>query len=374
MKNDAPIDSARLIDDRYTPPDCGELDGLTQVLSDGRLSGGAPVIQAYEQAIAAWFSVSRAIAVNSGSSALHATLVALDVRSGTEVMVPATAPLPTAMPILTCGATPVIVDTLPDSLALDPSDVERKLTARTRAAIVLPLWGYPNDETQTMRLLAQAHVQVIEDACQAHGTQVRGQYAGTLAMAGCFSTHDRKLLATGEGGFVLTNNAELAERIDFYTHLGHLKGKVHGVNYKLAAPLAAIGIKRLNHLNPQLQTRRINARSILDALPPSGCLQEFAYGENSRPNYYNLVLSAKEHQHEITQALAASGLPSDSIRYRYRALGQQPMFVEYATHCPNAEAIVRSTFQIPVHPAMPPSTVQWVAERVSAISRTRGKL
>jgi dTDP-4-amino-4,6-dideoxygalactose transaminase len=106
------------VQDRYTAPPSGELDAIGQVLADGRLSGGAPVVAVYEQALARWFRVAHAVAVNSGTSALHATLTALDVKPGTEVLVPATAPLPTAMPILTCGATPVIVDTLPSSLAL----------------------------------------------------------------------------------------------------------------------------------------------------------------------------------------------------------------------------------------------------------------
>lgn len=82
---------------------------------------------------------------------------------------------------------------------------------------------------------------IVEDACQAHGTTVGGRYAGTAAAVGCFSTHDRKPLATGEGGFVLTNDPDLAERVDFYTHLGHLRGQVHGVNYKLAARWPRLG-------------------------------------------------------------------------------------------------------------------------------------
>jgi dTDP-4-amino-4,6-dideoxygalactose transaminase len=97
--------AAHPVDDRCIPPACGELDEIDAVFTDGRLSGGAPVLPVYEQALAGWFGVKRAIAVNSGSSGLHATLAALDVRAGTEVLVPATAPLPTAMPILTCGAT-----------------------------------------------------------------------------------------------------------------------------------------------------------------------------------------------------------------------------------------------------------------------------
>src|SRR5438093_1618114 len=118
MTTDLAYDTANPVDDRYAPPDCGELAAFGEILLGGRLSGGAPVLAEYEHALARWFGATCAVAVNSGSSALHATLVALDVKPGTDVLVPATAPLPTAMPILTCGATPVIVDTLPGTLGL----------------------------------------------------------------------------------------------------------------------------------------------------------------------------------------------------------------------------------------------------------------
>ena len=130
---------------------------------------------------------------------------------------------------------------------------------------------------------------------------------------------------------MLTNDEELAAQIDFYTHLGHLKGAVHGVNYKLAAPLAAIGLRRLTRLQTHLDRRRRNARRILDALPADGILHEFGYGEHDRPNYYNLVLTAGSHQQKVVQALSALGLPPDSARYGYRPLYQQPIFAEYAT-------------------------------------------
>lgn len=361
-------DTDHPVPDRYQPAPTGELAAIEEVLADGRLAGGAPVVAVYEQALARWFRTARAIAVNSGTSALHATLTALDVKPGTEVLVPATAPLPTAMPILTCGATPVIVDTQPGSLALDPADLERKLTARTRAAITLPLWGYPNEDHATAAVLAEAGVPVVEDACQAHGTTVGGRYAGTTGAAGCFSTHDRKPLATGEGGFVLTNDPELADRIDFYTHLGHLQGRVHGVNYKLAAPLAAIGLRRLPQLQTQLDTRRRNAQRILDRLPPDG-LHQLPYRDGDQPNYYNLVLAATNRQPEIAAALDSLGLLPDSTRYRYRALHQQPLFAEYANACPNAEALATSTFQLPVHPNLSEATVEWMAAHVATIAR-----
>jgi len=335
MTTEILFDAQRPVDDRYVPPAAGELDEIAEVLIDGRLSGGARVLPVYEQALARWFGVKRAVAVNSGTSALHATLIALGVRTGDEVLVPATAPIATAMPILTCGATPVIVDTAPGSLALDPADVQAKLTPTTKAAISLPLWGYPADDTATAALLATAGVPLIEDACQAHGTKLRDRYAGTAYRAGCFSTHDRKLLSTGEGGFVLTDDEDLAERIDRYTHLGHLKGQVHGVNYKLAGPLAAIGLRRLRGLGTALRSCRANATRLLASLPDDGALAELAYADLDTPNYYSLVLTTRPACVDSAAAFfTAAGLAPDSARFAYRPLYHRPVFAAYAADCP----------------------------------------
>ncbi len=373
MTPEAVVDPAHPVEDRYIPPACGELDEIADALADGRLSGGAPVLPVYEQALAAWFGATRAVAVNSGTSALHATLIALGVRAGDDVLVPATAPLPTAMPVLTCGAIPVIVDTAPGSLAFDPDDVSRKLTPKTKAAITLPLWGYPADDAAAAVMLTAAGVPVIEDACQAHGTKVRGRYAGTRHRAGCFSTHDRKPLSTGEGGFVLTDDEELAERIDYYTRLGHLTGDVHGVNYKLAGPLAAIGLRRLRGLEEQLRARRANAAQLLAALPEGGPLSELGYGHDDAPNYYNLVLTATDAAESLTAGFTAAGLPPDSARYGYQPLYHRPVFAAYATACPNAEALTTATLQLPVHPGLSPTALRSVADRIQALAASHAE-
>lgn len=369
MTASPPFDAAHPVNDRYAPPACGELTAITDILADGRLSGGAPVLSVYEQALATWFGVRRAVAVNSGTSALHATLISFGVRPGDEVLVPATAPIATAMPILTCGAVPVIVDTAPGSLALDARDVSVKLSPTTKAALTLPLWGYPADDTAAAAVLAAAGVPVVEDACQAHGTKVRGRLAGTQHRAGCFSTHDRKLLSTGEGGFVLTEDEELAERIDYYTRLGHLTGQVHGVNYKLAGPLAAIGLRRLDGLTEQLASRRAHAARLLAALPEHGALSELTYGDQDAPNYYSLVLVAPPDYAESAAAwLAGSGLPPDSIRFGYRPLYHQPIFTQYATTCPNAEATCATTLQLSVHPGLPEAALEWTTACIRALA------
>jgi dTDP-4-amino-4,6-dideoxygalactose transaminase len=261
-----------------------------------------------------------------------------------------------------------MVDVLPGSLEPDPADVARKLTSRTRAAIIVPLWGYPADTRTLEAVLAEAEVPIVEDAAQAHGTRVRSQYAGTLGLVGCFSTHDRKLLSTGEGGFVLTESADLYDRIEHYTRLGHLSGQTYGVNYKLAAPLAALGLRRLALLDDQLSARRDHARRILDALPEDGALTELAFGPHSSPNYYNLVLTTVTPNPIINRRLADAGLPPDSVRYGYRPLYHQPIFRTYATQCPNAEALAAAAIQLLVHPGLTEATVGWIAQCVGRIA------
>jgi dTDP-4-amino-4,6-dideoxygalactose transaminase len=245
--------------------------------------------------------------------------------------------------------------------------VTRKLTSRTRAAIIVPLWGYPADPRTVEAVLAEAEIPLIEDAAQAHGTRVRNRYAGTLGAVGCFSTHDRKLLSTGEGGFVLTDDADLYERIAHYTRLGHLSGHTHGVNYKLAAPLAAVGLRRLPLLDDQLRVRHDHARRILDALPEGGALTELTYGSQASPNYYNLVLTTPAANPMVIRQFADAGLPPDCLRYGYRPLYHQPIFRPYARLCPNAEALAAAAIQLPVHPGLTETAVRWIARCVCTI-------
>ena len=250
---------------------------------------------------------------------------------------------------------------------LNPDDVARKLTARTVAAISLPLWGYPAALTPAAQVLAEAGIPVVEDAAQAHGTRIGGQHAGTLGAAGCFSTHDRKLLPTGEGGFILTDDDALAEKIGNYTRLGHLTGRQHGVNYKLAAPLAAIGLRRLPRLDAQIAARTGNARVILGALPPGGPLAELALADGDMPNYYCLVLrSGHAAAPGIAAALARHGLAPDTFRWHYQGLHHRSLFARWASPCPHADALIAATFQIPVHPGLDAAALRCITRAVQA--------
>lgn len=358
-----------LIDDRYALAPDGEAAAIAQVLDRGILSGGAPVIADYERALAERFGAHHAVAVNSGSSALYAVLAALGAGPGRSVALPSFAPLPTVLPILALGARPLLIDNRPYSLALDAEDLAAKLRPDTAAVISVPLWGYPADTGHLTELLDQHGIPLIEDAAQAHGTLIEGKNAGTLGRAGCFSTHDRKLLPTGEGGFILTGDDDLFETVEAFTRLDHLRGHAPAVNFKLAAPLAAIGLARLPQLETQLAARATTSALILAATQGTG-FTEPRYAEGGRPNYYSLVLLAPAGYEEAARLFADAGLPPDSVRWRYRPLHQRELVADHATPCPNADELAANALHIPVHPGLTHRQIESVVERIQALTNT----
>jgi perosamine synthetase len=328
-----------------------ELAALEEVLRVGVLSGESPIVEAYEEALSSFFGTRFAIATSSGTGAIHSALIAVGVERGSEVLVPALAPLPTVLPVLTVGAIPVPVDVHKDHLGFDLASLTRRITPRTRAALCVALWGYPLDLIPSIEVLERHGVPLIEDACQAHGATAGGRLIGTIGKIGCFSTNQQKLLSTGEGGFVLTDDPGAAEQVRRFSRLGRLDGHHHGTNYLLSALPAALGRCRLRSLPETLRCKRENARAFLAAMT-SQHLEHLRAAALGEPNFYSLVLKADLPQASagaLTAQLLQHGLPSDKQRFGFDVLYRRPMFASLRAPCPNAERLVDTALQIPCH-------------------------
>ena len=346
-----------------------EVQAVTGALRGGDLSGNARLVGDYERALSKWFGTRFALACSSGTAALHLALLTLGVGVGDEVIVPPTAPAMTALPVLAVGARPVFADTRsPASFALDLADVDRKRTQRTKAVVSVPMWGYPADDGE---LVAACHgwgLPLIEDAAQAHGTRLGrdGRLAGTQGVVGCFSTHARKLVCTGEGGFVLTGDPTVAARLATLRNLGQPArldaplalpvgafGEGFGLNYKLGALPAALGLAQLDRLAGRLQARRRVARRLLARLAEVPGLAPLPVVAGASPNHYALVLQVQLGDAALVgRRLAVEGVISDTVRYCYRPLYQLPVFSAFAPPalcCPNAEALCASIITLPCH-------------------------
>ncbi|MDQ1250750.1 MAG: perosamine synthetase, partial [Actinomycetota bacterium] len=211
----------KTLDIKHTVLGPAEHEAVAAVLAGADLSGNAHAVTDYETALRAWFTSAHAVACSSGTAALHLAMLALGIGPGDEVIVSAAAPAMTALPVLALGAVPVFADIAdPTTFALDRDDIAAKTTGRTKAVVTVPMWGYPADGTDFAAACAQWGLPLIEDAAQAHGTVVDDRPAGTHATIGTFSTHARKIMTTGEGGFCLTGDDALNDRLRQIRNLG----------------------------------------------------------------------------------------------------------------------------------------------------------
>jgi dTDP-4-amino-4,6-dideoxygalactose transaminase len=362
------MNTTHVLDTGHVAVDDTDLAAIRAVLDSRELSGTAPAVGDYERALAVWFGTDHAVACSSGTAALHLALLALDVTAGDEVIVAATAPAMTAMPILAVGATPVFADTAtPTTFALDLDDITAKITERTRAVIAVPMWGYPADGPDLADACRAWGLPLVEDAAQAHGTVMAGRYAGTGTTIGTFSTHSRKLICTGEGGFCLTGDPDIARRLRELRTIGkrpgHGFGATFGLNLKLNALAAALGISQLKRLAARLEHRRNTLHAVTELLADVGGLHPLPIRADGQPNGYAAVFTTTGPAEPVGQRLAAAGITSDPWRYRYRPLYDTPALAGYAppTECRNAEQLAATVVTVPCHEGVGPHDLARIA-------------
>ena len=223
-----------------------------------------PFVKAFEDDIAAYLGVKHAIAVNSGTSALHLATLAADIGPGDEVLVPSHTFIATLWGLLYVGATPVLCDVDADTATIDVADARRRVTPRTKAIIPVHLYGQPADMKGVLQLAERFDLKVIEDNAQAIGARWNNRHLGTIGELGCFSFYPGKNLgAAGEGGLVVTNDEELAARVRCLSNHGQRERYVHtdiGFNYRMDGVQGAILSRKLRRLDAWTERRRQLAR------------------------------------------------------------------------------------------------------------------
>ncbi len=237
---------------------------VEECLKTNWISSKGRFINAFEEQFAHYCGCRHGIATTSGTSALHLALVALGVKKGDEVIVPAFTMAASLFAVLYTGATPVLVDADPESWTMDVSEVEAKISSRTRAIMPVHIYGHPCD-MDPLRDLAEGHdLYLIEDAAEAHGAEYRGRRVGGLGHIACFSFYANKIITTGEGGMVVTNDdkvAELARRLrdQAYSPERRFLHTHVGFNYRMTNIQAAIGLAQLEQIDVLLAARKRNA-------------------------------------------------------------------------------------------------------------------
>ena len=238
-----------------------EVATVSDVLMSGMLAQGEKVAE-FEQKFAAYCGTAHAVAVNNGTAALHAALLAAGIGPGDEVIVPAFSFIATATTVSMCGAKPVFADVDEQTFNIRPEQVSERITPKTKAVIGVHLFGQPFDVGPVQEICEAHSLQLIEDAAQAHGALYHGVKVGNFGRFGCFSFYATKNMITGEGGMVTTSDKPLTDRLRLIINHGQSEKYLHtvlGYNYRMTDIAAAIGIVQLKKLDKFNLRRRKNA-------------------------------------------------------------------------------------------------------------------
>lgn len=355
----------------YQPWLCGNEERyVLDCLRSNWISSKGPYIAAFEERFATTIGVRHAISVCNGTVALHVALAALGIGSGDEVIVPTFTYIAPVNAIVYCGATPVFVDSEPRTWQLDPNDVYRRITPRTKAIVAVHLYGHPAEMNALSSLAREHGLFLIEDCAEAFGARYHGKHVGTFGDIATFSFYGNKTITTGEGGMVVTNDDMLAERVH------RLKGQglapyreywhdIIGYNYRMTNIAAAIGLAQLENAQFFLDRKRAIAQLYQQLL--SGTPLEF---QHQRPNVEHAwwmvsVLAPTAHDREILRsALYTAGIETRPTFYPVHTM---PMYSQRYERHRVAESIGLRGINLPSYPAL---TTEHIEEICAIICET----
>lgn len=358
-----------------------DLEAVAECLRSGWLTMG-PRTQAFEAAVAEWTGAEHAVAVSSGTAALHLACAALDIGPGDEVIVPALTFLATAHAPRYQGATPVLADVVsPEAPNLDPADVERRITPRTRAVIAVHMCGYAADTANLRTLCAEHGLPLIEDAAQALGAKVcpDGSLAGTAGTLGCLSFFSKKQLCLGEGGMVLTADPQLAARVRLLRshamtsgtwdrHRGHEDSYDVvdiGFNFRLDEPRAALGLARLPRVTEAIAHRRAVVRAYREQLEDHVTLMWDDDAVEAGSHFaFPVLFESGAARANAGEVIAARGVQTT----HYPVLHALTEYAPFATmgSLPNAEAAADRHLALPLSSHTTPEELALVVDAVKA--------
>jgi len=354
----------------------GELDAaVLEVLAEGNYVSG-PRVEAFEKKFAAYCGAREAVALNSGTSALHLALLALGIGRGDEVITVAMTFVATVAAIRYTEATPVLVDVDPDSWTMDPAALERAITPRTRAIIPVHLHGRLADMDAILAIARRHGIPVIEDAAQAHGAEWHGRRAGTFGEIGCFSFYPGKNLgACGEGGGIVTDRANLAatiRQLRDWGQAGRYNHVRHGFNYRMDGLQGAVLEVKLAHLPAWTERRRAVAALYDELLAGSGI--STPQKPKALEHVYHVYAIRSPERDRLREALAQAGVAT-GMHYPC-PVHLQPAYADLGYRSgdfPVSERLAAELLSLPIYPELTPEQQRHICNTLCG-SRAEGKV
>lgn len=357
-----------------------DIDYVNEALRDGAISGsGGKFLERFESEFAAYCDCNHGIATSNGTTALHLALASLGIGAGDEVLVATLTNMATFFAVLYLGATPVPVDVEPDTWNLDHALLEGLLTERTKAILVVHLYGHPADMDPILNFARRHNLYVIEDAAEAHGALYRGRKTGSLGDIACFSFYANKIITTGEGGMITTNDSGLANRTRSLRNLayGPKERFMHaeiGFNYRLTNLQAALGCAQLERIETLIDGKRRLARRYTEELSSTDDLQLPVEKEYAKNVYwmYHIVLknSKREYRDLVMKLMLECGIETRPAFVPYNL--QDSVLTKGITRsesCPIANQISNAGFYLPSSPDIKDEEISHVVDNLKRVLR-----
>jgi len=362
--------------------DESDIKAVIDALQSDWLTTG-PRVNDFEDAMAAFTGTSHGVAVNSGTAALHCAMQAIGIGSGDEVIVPAMTFVATANCVCYQGGTPIIADVCSDSLLIDPEDVKRRITPRTKAIIAVDYAGQPAD-WDALRVIADEHdLVLVADGCHALGATDKGRSVGTLADMTTFSFHPVKHITTCEGGMIVTSNSEWTESMRrFRNHGMTTDGRQReegrgwqydvpgpGYNYRLSDIQCALGSSQLKRLPEWLAHRRSAARKYSKLLGDLAGIDMLHVRSEIEHAWHLLVVSIEESVHGVDRDTMFHELRKLGIgaNVHYTPLTKLTRFSSSDGECPVAELMGEKILTLPLHQQVTEEQIEYVVDSIRNI-------
>jgi perosamine synthetase len=344
--------------------DEAEVKAVTDVLRSGIIAQGQRVVD-FENAFAEYSGADYAIAVNSGTAALHAALLAHGIGKGDEVITSPFSFIATANSILYTNARPVFSDIESETYNLDPEQVAEKITSKTKAIMPVHLYGHPADMKAIMEIAEDHNLAIIEDACQAHGAKYDGKTVGSFG-TGAFSFYPTKNMTTSEGGIITTNNRDVADKCRMIRSHGSSQRYLHemlGFNLRMTDICAAIGLVQLGKLKDYTARRKQNAKRLTDGLQNIEGISCPTTKKDCEHVFHQYTIRSQKRD-ELASFLNQKEIGT-GIHYPI-PIHKQPLYQElgYADVLPESEKASLEVLSLPVHPQLSESEIDIIIDSI----------
>ena len=353
---------------------------VNEALRDSAISGlHGEFLGRFEEGFSQYCSCRFGVATSNGTTALHLALAALGIGPGDEVLVSTLTNMATFFAVHYQGAKAIPIDIEEDTWNMNPQLLEERITSRTKAIVVVHLYGHPVDMDPVLDIAHRHRLHVVEDAAEAHGSLYKGQKAGSLGDIACFSFYANKIVTTGEGGMITTNDAALAERARRLGSLsyGRTQRFMHediGFNYRLTNLQAALGCAQLERIEETIEKKRNVANRYNRHLSACAEIQrpvEKSYARNVYWMYHVVLTGALRNEREVVmRTMADQGIETRDSFIPYNL---QKIFISMGLtspeSCPVANEVAKSGFYLPSSPDLSDDQIEYVADTLTTITR-----